>query len=1159
MNALTKNAGGAGGCAPRVMAACVLIQAGLVAFALLALGASGTYAQGSRKDDVVFNAQGRPMAGATVRVCTSAATGQPCSPLALIYSDPALTQALANPTTTDGLGNYTFYATPGRYEIEISGPNITTKQLPNVILPSDPTTPTFTTVTTTSGISAFSLSLSGNLTVNGSAAVTGTLSVGGAPVPSTTQDNQWTAPQRFKGSDPWRDITAYMPPGGCDNSAASLTREIGTINSGSTALSLTYDNNFKNGCGIFVYGAGPASTLATPSQGSAPNPNVIGPAGSTTVHYKVAAIDANFGTSAASAAITITTAPSTRTPVNYVGIYWTSVANAAGYLIYTDQNGGGSYVPLGYSFSCAGFSAGNVCGTIDKGAEANTWTGFSGFWPATPPAAVTNQALITTIVSGAGTTSLVLAAAATNSVSSVFTFPDNSLFFKQAIADAASDGSPGISSKGSVYIPPGLWFVSAVQFPSSGINGVKIRLNGTIDLFGLPIEGNLASAGSTGQMSIEGLSGGYGTSDWVFSCSEINGYSTLGALFVTFGAASGLDLSHVCLNGSQTGIVEGSQGDVTTQDVSISVNGTGPMLQVDNNAFFSLFDRTDWNNANNSNNQIPSIWFLGLTNTGHTSVFDFRDNAFISHTIRLDEAFPSGGGPFGDIVFDGTTSVEDNWDLGFINLATCNSPAGVTFDNIITGDVLAPSQALLYSTASCGALAGNNIFIHGQALGFGQLVGSANNSGNPVTCRDWIYDSPANGGSGNQSVGYWGTTGGAYSGCDMGITQIGYDLQTTEVLTSGGNDSLSPAGEQIIGHVFRRPQASVTGTGAGSLSAGTYYFKVTAVDVAGRETAPSPEFSQAVGASSSISLSATTGIFFPASCNFYFGTAPGAEADYFNSTVVTNGTCTFTLSTTSGQIAKSPAPLGNAMRTWLSAENNGNSCLFCGLNGGLGTGFLGVNLTAAQYSAPPTGVQLPINGGVHSYKFFSASETSAPTGVASVDQLYADSTAHRWKKIENNGVAEPVAAADSSACAYQGPASAVTGTGAAATYYTCTLPAGLLGAGQGIIITAVAKHTTGTAAVTYTLSFGGTSTTAASPTGAANQLERVVYVVMNNAGSTSAQTISTLAQDSNAGSNSIKLDTAAVNTASAVTINLQFNVAATDAITPEMFLTELKQ
>jgi hypothetical protein len=48
-------------------------------------------------------------------------------------------------------------------------------------------------------------------------------------------------------------------------------------------------------------------------------------------------------------------------------------------------------------------------------------------------------------------------------------------------------------------------------------------------------------------------------------------------------------------------------------------------------------------------------------------------------------------------------------------------------------------------------------------------------------------------------------------------------------------------------------------------------------------------------------------------------------------------------------------------------------------------------------------------------------------------------------------------------------------------------------------------------------------------------------------------------QDSNAGSNSIKLNTAAVNTASGVTINMQFNVASTDAITPEMFLVELKQ
>jgi len=1196
----------------------------LLAMAAL-LCAGDLRAQGSRKDDVVFNAQGRPMAGATVRICTSAATGQPCTPLALIYSDPGLTQALANPTTSDGLGNYTFYAAPGRYEIEISGPSITTKQIPNVILPSDPTAPTFSTITTTNGISAFSLVLAGNLTVQGSAAITGSLTVGGAPIPSVNQDNQWAASQRFKGSDPWRDITAYMPAGGCDQSAFNGVHTTGSISSGTNALTIAGDNNFKNGCGIFIAGAGPASTLATPAQGAAPNANVIGATGSTTVHYKIAAIDAHFGTSATStgATVTITNAPATRTPLNYVGVYWAAVSNAVGYLVYSDASG--SYAPLGYSFACAGFTAGQTCGIIDKGSETNTWAGSNGFWPQTPPAAATNQALITTITSGAnGGLNLVLAANASSTVSGSFTFPDNSMFIAQAISAAAGDGSPSISNRGTVFIPEGQWYMSTISFPGSGMAGVKIVQTGSILLYGLPVEGSLASSGGTGQISITGTGGVYSQGNWTLSCSQILGYQTLGALFVDYGAGSGLDLSHVCLSSAQAGIIQDSQGDVTTQDVTFSNwTGSGPMLQVDNNAFFSLFDRTNWNDSANGNNSIPAIWFLGLTNTGHTSVFDFRDNSFVSHTIRVDIPFPSGGGPTGNtLAFDGTTDIEDNYDLGFINFATCNSVSEVTLDNIVTGDELASSQSLLYSAAACGALPGSNIFVHGQTTGFSKLAGTAQNSGNPVNCRDWIYEGPSNGGSGTSSVGYWGNLFGSYSGCDLGITQTGYDVQTTEVLTSGGNDSLGPAGEQMIGHVFRRPQTVVSGTGSGSLSAATYYFTVTAVDVAGRESAPSPEISQAVGASSSISLSASTAIYFPSSCNFYFGTSAGAEANYFNSTAVTNGTCTFTLTTTTGELTKSPAPVGNAMRTWLTEENNGNSCLFCGFSGGLGTGFVGFNLTAAQYAAIPTGAQFAFNGGVHGYKFYSGAETTAPTGVASVDLLYSDSTAHRWrminnngtvtsvagladfaappaignttpaaitgtslacpegtapggvsgtdilycdstahrfKKIENNGAVLTVGSADSSACAYQGPASAVTGTGAAATYFTCTLPAGVMGAGQGIIITALAKHTTGTAAVSYTLSFGGTSTTLTQPAGAANQLEHLSYIVMNNAGSTSAQNISTVGQDSNAGTNSIKLDTAAVSTSSAVTINLQFNVAATDAITPEMFLVELKQ
>jgi hypothetical protein len=169
-----------------------LIPTLAVLFCVAGPWATNAKAQGSRKDDVVFNSRGQPQAGATVRVCASnATTTSPCTPLASIYSDLGLTQALANPITADGMGNFSFYAAPGRYVIEFSGPSITTYQMRDVILPTDPSQ------ASSSALSGFSLTLSGGLTVGGNAAVTGTLNVGGSPVPSTSQANTWTAAQNF--------------------------------------------------------------------------------------------------------------------------------------------------------------------------------------------------------------------------------------------------------------------------------------------------------------------------------------------------------------------------------------------------------------------------------------------------------------------------------------------------------------------------------------------------------------------------------------------------------------------------------------------------------------------------------------------------------------------------------------------------------------------------------------------------------------------------------------------------------------------------------------------------------------------------------------------------------------------------------------------------
>jgi hypothetical protein len=295
-------------------------------------GLKPVHAQGTRKDDIVFNSRGIPLAGASVHVCNMPATGAPCSPTALIYSDPLLTQALTNPITTDGMGNYFFYAAPGQYEIEISGPGITTKQIPNVILPSDPANPTFSSLSTSGGISAFALNLSGNLTVNGSTTVVGNLASGtlnltnqGTPPGAasagtvnlytkladkllyykdetgtetgplvaggaqTNQVNNWTAQQNFgnttsKGPNPWYDITqygGYIGPNYATPTTCSIT-------SGSTALSCASALDFKNGNGILVYGAGPATGLATPQ---APTVTPLWQTGTTSISYCVASVD----------------------------------------------------------------------------------------------------------------------------------------------------------------------------------------------------------------------------------------------------------------------------------------------------------------------------------------------------------------------------------------------------------------------------------------------------------------------------------------------------------------------------------------------------------------------------------------------------------------------------------------------------------------------------------------------------------------------------------------------------------------------------------------------------------------------------------------------------------------------------------------------------
>jgi hypothetical protein len=212
-------------------------------------------------------------------------------------------------------------------------------------------------------------------------------------------------------------------------------------------------------------------------------------------------------------------------------------------------------------------------------------------------------------------------------------------------------------------------------------------------------------------------------------------------------------------------------------------------------------------------------------------------------------------------------------------------------------------------------------------------------------------------------------------------------------------------------------------------------------------------------------------------------------------------------------------------------------------------------------------------------------ETTAPSGTAGSDVLYADSTAHRWKMNNNNAGPDTVVGAATTDTLnnkvlngagngnavtllnMQGAQPALTGNSTDQAMFTYTLPANTLGPGKGLRITVAWFHAVGTASTTYKLLIGGSSVFSTPSTGVDNGfIEYITYEIINNAGVQNAQTILGKRFLRIAGTPAgMQLNpdyaqgTSAVNFANSQTINASFNVANTDQVTPKYFLVELIQ
>ncbi len=128
-------------------------------------------------------------------------------------------------------------------------------------------------------------------------------------------DTTWNAPQRFKGIDPWADITAF---GAIAINPFSIPTTTATCIRGSTTVTTT--RPFLNGWGMTIYGCGVTNTMPKPSAptvtpvpavaGTSPLPSLVGPPlrsplGNSTYKYAVVAADQHGGLTAASEPTTI--------------------------------------------------------------------------------------------------------------------------------------------------------------------------------------------------------------------------------------------------------------------------------------------------------------------------------------------------------------------------------------------------------------------------------------------------------------------------------------------------------------------------------------------------------------------------------------------------------------------------------------------------------------------------------------------------------------------------------------------------------------------------------------------------------------------------------------------------------------------------------------
>ncbi len=342
----------------------------------------------------------------------------------------------------------------------------------------------------------------------------------------------------------------------------------------------------------------------------------------------------------------------------------------------------------------------------------------------------------------------------------------------------------------------------------------------------------------------------------------------------------------------------------TTNAQSISIGRTGKTT-TNNGALTSTQTLTA------SNGFTQTTGALSLTSTSGS----INSTGLTTATITSAGTFALNGGPLNLNTTSGNTAIGNNSSGASISYTSgANATQTFTSSNTTTTGV---NSAFYFNTPNLNS--GNSIYVTSAAITTGSLLTldtgtnntfssgtvesiSSTSQGGAASGNSFLLDLSRSGTNSNSSHTAYGirsqvTNTGTTSNNIAGYFSASGATNNYAFLvpTAGGNvgiGTLAPTEKLVIGegHNFGgnlpAPGALTFQTGAGSLTANTYYYKVTALDVLGNETGPSPENSQAVGGSSSIRIN-WTAVPGASSYRVYRGTSSNGQNTYFSTTANT--------------------------------------------------------------------------------------------------------------------------------------------------------------------------------------------------------------------------------------------------------------------------------